>query len=104
MDQVGLQQLYSNMFARLSNTRACFTDDDPLIIHEPFHGIGGVRHILAQSGIKFKTGNLTVELDGHFKAFYNSLPPSQQVRCPQDLMSVPLHEVEDAHGISNVLP
>ena len=99
-----VEELQTAMFNATTATRIHFTEDNPLVVHEPFFGLGGVRQCMLQCKVPTRLGNLTVEADPHFMRYYKSEPSLCNVAslaCPTKLESIPFEHVEAAHGIFN---
>ena len=65
-----MNAMYERMHAAAAQARSVFSKDSPLIVHEPFHGLGGGCEILRFSGIDYRLGNFSCELDSHFVKYY----------------------------------
>ena len=96
-----MEELHSAMYQAANAIRQLFNKDSPLVLHEPFHGLGGARNVAKICGIEIRLGNLSCDVDRQFAAYYELLAKEMQHPpvCNRSIMDVPMHEIEDAHGI-----
>ena len=100
-----MNDLWDAMYRAAHAARQSFSKNRPLVLHEPFHGLGGARHVGKIGGVEIQLGNLSCDIDTQFAGYYKMLARtmSHPPTCGIDIMKIPLHDVDDAHGILYIL-
>ena len=100
-----MNELRQAMYNAASAVRQSFSKDKPLVLHEPFHGLGGARMVAEICNISIRLGNLSCDTDMHFAGYYAAL--AQQMShppvCGKSIMDIPMEEIDDAHGTFYIL-